>query len=207
MPQLQQQNQPPSAASLQQPSALSQQHQQPKNARSNNRDWSPQTVEPSTRPDAGAIPCGQPKNQAYYHHQTKQHPAPFKAKQEGGVMILPRRGLPQEGFLDEAATTTTTTTTTKPTAAHPVSIRRDLVLPPRGIGPVHEPNHHDVLCVRGDHNVLLRELVAASKAAFLSLPKQTRKGVHCRRDCTRHSRQGTSGAFSKEGSRGWWSLV
>ena len=57
--------------------------------------------------------------------------------------------------------------------------RPAIIVPPRGIGPISEPNENDVLCGRGgrvsahEGNVQFREIVAANKKEYLA--KTTKK--------------------------------
>mmetsp|Transcript_25332 Transcript_25332/g.37404 ORF Transcript_25332/g.37404 Transcript_25332/m.37404 type:complete len:534 (-) Transcript_25332:243-1844(-) len=82
-----------------------------------------------------------------------------KRKQAAGSLVM-------DGFFS----------TGKKTTAQP---RPVLQIPPRGIGPITEPNKNDVLCGRGgrinahDGNVQFREIVAAHKKEYLS--KSTKK--------------------------------
>ena len=87
-------------------------------------------------------------------------------------------------------------------------------IPPRGIGPVAEPNQNDVLCGRGGRinsfagNVQLRQLVGARKKQYLA--KDTRKlaKAHIAADIVQLIRDmEPAGRFLKEDSDGtWWDI-
>jgi hypothetical protein len=75
-----------------------------------------------------------------------------------------------------ATASTGTTPSGRKSTAQP---RPDIQIPPKGIGPVYDPNENDVLCGRGGRinahagNVQFREIVVVRKKAYLA--KETKK--------------------------------
>ena len=92
--------------------------------------------------------------------------------------------------------------------------RPEIVVPPRGIGPVIDPNDNDVLSGRGGRinahkgNVQFRELVAQRKKDYLAKTTKKLEKAHIAADIVHYIRGlNPSGRFLKEDSDGsWWDI-
>ena len=100
-------------------------------------------------------------------------------------------------------------TTKKKSTAQP---RPQIQIPPRGIGPVHEPNEHDVLCGRGGRinahpgNVRFRDIVVHRKKEYLAPTTKKLAKAHIAADIVQGIRS-RQGRFLKEDSDGsWWDI-
>ena len=89
--------------------------------------------------------------------------------------------------------------------------RPAVTVPPRGIGPVVEPNENDVLCGRGGRinahvgNVRFRELVVARKPRYLAPSTKKLEKAHIAAALVQEIRcQQPSGRFLKEDPDGSW---
>lgn len=89
--------------------------------------------------------------------------------------------------------------------------RPPIKIPPRGIGPVHEPNINDVLCGRGGRinahagNVQFRELVVERKKDYLSDKTKKLEKAHIAAAIVRQIRElDPPGRFLKEDPDGSW---
>lgn len=98
--------------------------------------------------------------------------------------------------------------TNKPSTAQP---RPEIQIPPRGIGPVYEPNRNDVLCGRGGRinahagNVQFRELVLARKVEYLHKNTKKLEKAHIAADVVHSIRcMDPGGRFLKEDADGTW---
>lgn len=92
--------------------------------------------------------------------------------------------------------------------------RPAIAIPPRGIGPVHDPNINDVLSGRGGRinahvgNVQFREIVADRKKDYLAKETKKLEKAHIAADVVYYIRgMNPSGRFLKEDSDGaWWDI-
>ena len=89
--------------------------------------------------------------------------------------------------------------------------RPSIHIPPRGIGPVYNPNVNDVLCGRGGRinahagNVQFRDLVASRKQDYLSDKTKKLEKAHIAASIVRQIREmQPSGRFLKEDADGSW---
>jgi hypothetical protein len=110
-----------------------------------------------------------------------------------------------------SATSVTRRNSNNPYKTSTAQPRPALMIPPRGIGPIREPNSNDVLCGRGGRinahsgNVHFRTLVQKRKRDYLS--KDTRKlaKAHIAADLVHQIRQmEPAGRFLKEDADGMW---
>ena len=89
--------------------------------------------------------------------------------------------------------------------------RPSIKVPPRGIGPVHEPNLNDVLCGRGGRinahagNVQFRDIVADRKKDYLAKETKKLEKAHIAASIVKQIRDMTpAGRFLKEDPDGSW---
>lgn len=89
--------------------------------------------------------------------------------------------------------------------------RPEIQVPPRGIGPVHEPNINDVLCGRGGRinahsgNVQFRDMVCERKKEYLDKNTKKLEKAHIAADVVHTIRNmEPGGRFLKEDSGGLW---
>ncbi|KAL7568220.1 hypothetical protein ACA910_004220 [Epithemia clementina (nom. ined.)] len=89
--------------------------------------------------------------------------------------------------------------------------RPEIQIPPRGIGPIYEPNCNDVLCGRGGRinahagNVRFRDIVVVRKKEYLAPTTKKLEKAHIAADIVRDIRaKDPSGRFLKEDSDGAW---
>ena len=98
--------------------------------------------------------------------------------------------------------------TKKKSTAQP---RPEIQIPPRGIGPIHEPNDNDVLCGRGGRinahtgNVRFRDIVVQRKKDYLAPTTKKLEKAHIAADIVRDIRaKDPPGRFLKEDPDGSW---
>ena len=122
--------------------------------------------------------------------------------------------------LNGSITTTTATTTvavprqspTTPSGKKSTAQPRPCIrIPPRGIGPVYDPNINDVLCGRGGRinahtgNVQFRDLVQSRKKDYLAKETKKLEKAHIAAGIVRQIREmDPSGRFLKEDGDGCW---
>jgi hypothetical protein len=89
--------------------------------------------------------------------------------------------------------------------------RPEIIVPPRGIGPVHDLNVNDVLCGRGGRvnvhsgNVQLRELAKNHKKQYLAKSTKKMAKAHIAAQIVQHIRgMNPPGRFMKEENAGSW---